>query len=104
MHLELRYTTSQGVEIDLQLRAPVSMLAGGDGSHLSPRENQDVMDAACARAMPQLSTLFTAIVSQVHSTLQQSCVESLRLHARAKMPLTTDLSPAGEENQREEMP
>lgn len=98
MNLELRYTTSQGVEIDLEVRVPVSMLAGGDGAHLSARENQDVVDNACARAMPQLSNLFTAIIGQVHGTLQQSCIESLRLHARAKTtPVATDLGAACDE-------
>ena len=44
MNLELKYTSSLGVEINMAVRVPAAMLAGGDGSHLSPRENQDIVD------------------------------------------------------------
>ena len=82
MNLELKYTSSLGVEINMAVRVPAAMLAGGDGSHLSPRENQDIVDEACAKAMPQLSTLFSAILSQVHATVHQSCTESIRRHTQ----------------------
>ena len=93
MNLELKYTSSLGVEINMAVRVPVSMLAGGDGSHLSPRENQDIVDEACAKAMPQLSTLFSAILSQVHTTVHQSCTESIRRHTNHAAAACTRRSP-----------
>ncbi len=105
MNLGLNYGSTQGVEIILTVRASPSVLAGGDAAHLSPREAQDLIDAASERAMPKLANLFAAILQQVHSTLRQSCVDCLRNHATELKPdLHTDLAfvPAGITNQGRE--
>lgn len=91
----LRHTTSQGIKISLEVAFTAAIFAGFDGIHLSPGEIQALVDETSARAMPQLSTLFAAVVGQVSAALRQSCTESLRRYVRDnKPPLDTPLAPA----------
>lgn len=94
--LDVRYTSTLGVAIELAVRVPADMLAGGDGAHLSPRDARDVIDRAGRNAMPRLAAMVGAMLEQAQDAVQDACVESLRLHARDHtVPLATDLAPAG---------
>ena len=103
MNLNLQYESSLGVKLCVQVAAPVSLMAGGDGSHLSPRDAHDVIERAGKRAMPKLAHLFVSILDQIDDTIHESCRESLRQHARNNtVPLATDLAP--DHQNREGMP
>ena len=94
--LDVRYTSPFGVSVDLSVRVPADMLAGGDGAHLSPRDARDVIDRAGRNAMPRLAAMVGAMLEQAQDAVQAACVESLRRHARDHtVPLATDLAPAG---------
>ena len=95
MNLDLKYRSTQGVELRVRVSAPVAVLAE-DAEHLTPREAQDVINMATKRALPRLAPLFVAILEQIDEALHASYIESLRHHARENKPdLHTDLAPAG---------
>ena len=93
--LDVRYTSPLGLSVDVSVRVPADMLAGGDGAHLSPRDARDVIDRAGRSAMPRLAVMVGAMLEQAQDAVRAACVESLRRHARDNtVPLATDLAPA----------
>lgn len=97
MNLDLKYKSTQGVELRVRVAAPVAILSE-DAEHLTPRETQEVIHAAAKRALPRLAPLFISILDQMDDTLHASYIESLRHHASAKKPaLATDLTHARDE-------